>query len=90
MCTRRSSLTSTVLVLETEHQYEVDSSPRRLVVTLVPACPGTIVVRFEDITERRKLEDDLRFSQIGLRETQRMSKTGSWVWNVTDNEVWHK
>ena len=53
-------------------------------------APGTIVVHFKDITERTKLEDDLRFSQIGLRETQRMSKTCSWVWNVTENEVWHK
>ncbi len=37
--------------------------------------------------ERRRAEDELRRSESFLAEGQRISRTGSWAWNVTTGEV---
>jgi PAS domain S-box-containing protein len=36
-----------------------------------------------DITERKKAEEKLRRSEAYLAESERLSHTGSWAWNVT-------
>ncbi len=37
--------------------------------------------------ERRRAEEELRRSEAFLAEGQRISRTGSWAWNVTTGEV---
>src|SRR4029077_2583226 len=37
--------------------------------------------------ERRRAEEELRRSEAFLAEGQRISRTGSWAWNVTNREV---
>jgi signal transduction histidine kinase len=38
--------------------------------------------------ERRRAEDELRRSEAFLSEGQRISRTGSWAWNVATGEAW--
>src|SRR6201998_1512421 len=48
-------------------------------------CVGTDM----DVTERKHAEEDLQRSEAYLAEAQRMTHTGSWVWNVrTDALFW--
>jgi len=42
---------------------------------------------FEDITERKEVEESLRKSEEGLAEAQRMAHLGSWEWDVKSGEV---
>jgi len=42
-----------------------------------------LLVVCEDITERKRAEEALRQSETYLAEAQRVSHTGSWVWNAT-------
>ena len=42
-----------------------------------------------DITERRLSEEAIRRSETYLAEAQRLSHTGSWVWNVVDRSAVH-
>src|ERR1700752_3186297 len=41
----------------------------------------------EQLTERRRAEEELRRSEAYLAEGQRISHTGSWGWNVATGEV---
>src|SRR6201993_4487170 len=48
-------------------------------------CVGTDM----DVTERKRSEEALQRSEANLAEAQRMTHTGSWVWNVrTDALFW--
>jgi PAS domain S-box-containing protein len=40
-----------------------------------------------DIEERHRAEDSLRRSEVYLAEAQRLSKTGSFGWNVSNGEI---
>ncbi len=40
-----------------------------------------------DITERKKAEDALRFSEQLLAESQKIANIGSWVWNLKSRKV---
>ena len=42
-----------------------------------------------DITERRLAEEAIRRSEAYLAEAQKLSHTGSWVWNVVDRSAAH-
>jgi PAS domain S-box-containing protein len=45
----------------------------------------------QDITERKKAEDNLRAAQRSLEEAQRIARLGSWEWNVRTGELrWSK
>jgi PAS domain S-box-containing protein len=61
-------------------------------VSLVPGServPRSIMALSEDITERKRAEQALQRSEANLAEAQRMTHTGSWVWNVrTDALFW--
>ncbi|HEY2922901.1 MAG TPA: MEDS domain-containing protein [Candidatus Binatia bacterium] len=41
----------------------------------------------EQLTERRRAEEELRRSEAYLAEGQRISHTGSWGWNVATGEI---
>jgi PAS domain S-box-containing protein len=61
-------------------------------VSLVPGTervPRFIMALSEDITERKRAEQALRRSEAYLAEAQKLTHTGSWVWNVrTDALLW--
>jgi PAS domain S-box-containing protein len=40
-----------------------------------------------DVTERKRVEEELRRSEAYLTEAQRLSRTGSWAWNLSTGEV---
>lgn len=40
-----------------------------------------------DITERKLAEEKLRRSEAYLAETQRLSHTGSWAWNISSGDL---
>ena len=40
-----------------------------------------------DITERKVAEENLRRSESRLAEAQRMSRIGSWEWDLADNTL---
>ena len=43
----------------------------------------------EDISQRKRAEEALRRSEAYLAEAQKLTQTGSWVWNVrTDALLW--
>jgi PAS domain S-box-containing protein len=44
-------------------------------------------VYWHDITERKRAEEKLRRSEANLAEGQRICHTGSWTWNVTNEEM---
>jgi PAS domain S-box-containing protein len=52
-----------------------------------PAADG-LVFYWRDITEARQAQQDLRRSEAYLAEGQRISRTGSWAWNVATGEVY--
>lgn len=63
-----------------------DGSSRRVVIQV--AWIGIRrMVSFTDITERKRIENDLRHSQEMLADAQRVAKLGSWDWNVVDDRV---
>jgi diguanylate cyclase (GGDEF)-like protein/PAS domain S-box-containing protein len=41
-----------------------------------------------DITERKRTEEALRKSEASLAEAQRISRLGSWEWDLKTGEVW--
>ncbi|HTD53427.1 MAG TPA: PAS domain S-box protein, partial [Thermoanaerobaculia bacterium] len=41
----------------------------------------------QDVTERARLENELKSSEAYLAEGQRLSHTGSWAWNVASGEL---
>src|SRR6266568_1601532 len=61
-------------------------------VSLVPGTervPRFIMALSEDITQRKRVEVALQRSEAYLAEAQKLTHTGSWVWNVrTDALFW--
>lgn len=45
------------------------------------------VASIMDMTERKRVEEELRRSEAYLTEAQRLSHTGSWAWNLSTGEV---
>src|ERR1700746_822876 len=61
-------------------------------VSLVPGTervPRFIMALSEDITQRKRAEEALQWSEGYLAEAQKLTHTGSWVWNLrTDALFW--
>jgi PAS domain S-box-containing protein len=55
--------------------------------TRIVLSDGTRLSLGRDITERKRLETQLENNEAYLREGQRISRTGSWAWDVTTSEV---
>jgi len=47
----------------------------------------SVLVISRDITERKKMEDDLRRNQADLAEAQRLARLGNWTRSVADSGV---
>lgn len=41
----------------------------------------------EDITDRKKMEDELREKETSLAEAQRIARMGNWEWNIRTNVI---
>ena len=81
--------------LETEFRMQrADAEYRWFLVRTVPLRDelGSIVKWFSaghDIEDRRRVESELRRSEAHLAEAQKLSHTGSWVYNVLRDEIIH-
>jgi len=77
-----------------EHQaYAVDGSIRHHRWTNRAICDdtGTVVLLQgygTDITEQRQFEESLRESARNLSEAQRIAKTGHWIWNPQNGDLY--
>jgi PAS domain S-box-containing protein len=91
----------TELVEGKRRQFQIEKKYRRkdgsLIwvsnnVSLVPGTervPRFIMALSEDITQRKRAEEALQRSEAYLAEAQKLTHTGSWVWNVrTDALFW--
>jgi PAS domain S-box-containing protein len=91
----------TELVAGKRRQFQIEKKYRRKdgssiwVSNNVSLVPGTeMVPRFimalsEDITQRKRGEEALQRSEAYLAEAQKLTHTGTWVWNVhTDALFW--
>ena len=47
--------------------------------------PFAICAIWSDITDRKRMEEELRQREADLREAERVAHLGSWVWNVADD-----
>ena len=47
-----------------------------------------VVVVSRDVTERRRMEDELRARNVQLQEAQSVANLGSWEWDVRSNRIW--
>ena len=48
---------------------------------------GTIRAYCREITERKRMEEALRHSEMSLAEAQQIAHVGSWEWDILINEV---
>lgn len=61
-----------------------------LSLAVQPGCEATlsrVLVSFLDITERKRLDEKLRRSEESLANAQRISRIGSWEWDLLTNKV---
>jgi len=76
-----------------EKQYRCSNGSLVWVRNNVPLVPGTervqrfIMALSEDITERKRAEEELRRSETFLAEGRRLSLTGSFSWKVATDEI---
>jgi PAS domain S-box-containing protein len=47
-----------------------------------------VVVVSRDVTERRRMEEELRAREVQLQEAQALANLGSWEWDVRSNTIW--
>ena len=47
-----------------------------------------VVVVSRDVTERRRMEEDLRAREVQLQQAQSIANLGSWEWDVRSNRIW--
>lgn len=80
-----------VVATQTPADFETFSKPagRHMHVVAFPAGGRRFASIIEDITRRKRAEDDLRESREDLNRAQAVAHTGSWRLNVQRNElVW--
>lgn len=55
---------------------------------MYPTADGGLLTLQRYITERKRMEMDLQRSEAYLADAQRLSHTGSGVWNVQNGQLW--
>jgi PAS domain S-box-containing protein len=56
-------------------------------ISTSPFINNTFVTVFFDITERKRIEENLVLSEYSLSKAQEVSHVGSWLWNIKTNEL---
>jgi PAS domain S-box-containing protein len=74
--------TECIGVLVVQHYEEEDIYSERD-VTFLSSVGGQVALAIE----RKRREDELKQRERQLGEAQRMARLGSWVWNITTNQV---
>ncbi len=67
------------------HIFEIFYQPLDKYLSISVFSPGKdqFATVFSDITERKRMEDDLKKSERDLKEAQRIAKIGNWTWGDT-------
>ena len=70
-------------------QFEVYFPPmeKHFLISIFSPEKGKFATVFEDITERRRIENTLKESMEDLRESQRIARVGNWRLNISTNNV---
>ncbi len=70
-------------------RFEVFFPPMKkyFMISVFAPSIGRFATVFEDITEQRKLENNLKNSIADLRESQRIAHVGNWRLDIASNEV---
>ena len=70
-------------------QFEVYFPPmeKHFLISIFSPGKGKFATVFEDITERRRIENTLKESMEDLRESQRIARVGNWRLNISTNNV---
>jgi PAS domain S-box-containing protein len=81
-----------VHVAETGEQGMIEAAFTRNGVSswwqnIVTKLDDGVAVWFPDTTERKRAADEVRRSEAYLAEGQRISRTGSWAWDVASQEI---
>ena len=83
MAGRAMEFEETALHSDGPHTSLVSKFPLRDRKGHVYALGGIVT----DITERKRVEEELRRSEANLADGQRISRTGSWAWNASSKEL---
>jgi PAS domain S-box-containing protein len=89
MLTRAEAFANVEIRLRRKDGTEFDASIACAPFGNDPTRPAGFVGTIEDISERKRSEEALRRSEAYLAEAQRLSHTGSWVWNVATRQTVH-
>jgi len=71
----------------TDDGSEIWIHSRGTVVSDATGAPVKVVGSFTDITEKKKVAEDIRKSEVSLKQAQRIAHVGDWTWDVTTSEV---
>jgi PAS domain S-box-containing protein len=77
-----------------EHRFLLPGGEVRYVESQGNTIPGPdgrvklVVVVSRDVTERRRMKDELRARDVQLQEAQVAANLGSWEWDVRTDRIW--
>ncbi|HEV8045439.1 MAG TPA: PAS domain-containing protein, partial [Rubrobacter sp.] len=74
--------------VDTEYSLTIGDKEVWFAGTIAPMAEDRVVFVARDITERRRAEEELRKSQAGLAEAQRMAHLGNWEWDPRTGEIY--
>jgi PAS domain S-box-containing protein len=77
---------SLVMKERTTAVFEAEYDARHWEVHAYPTTDG-IAVYFQDISERKEVEQELRKQERQLGEAQRIAHVGSWRWNLQSDQI---
>ena len=61
--------------------------PVEVSTVFLPIAGGRFFSFIRDITERKRVENQLRASEASLKEAQRLARLGNWALDLTNNEL---
>ncbi len=84
---RESARTSTRTVNMGEYRVRCKDGSERICELYATFLPDSLIVTFDDISERRKSEQALKENHQLILKSQRMAKLGNWKWDVATGKV---
>ncbi|MFV1996565.1 MAG: EAL domain-containing protein [Acidiferrobacterales bacterium] len=71
----------------TDDGREIWIHSRGTVVSDNTGAPVKVVGTFTDITEKKKVAENIRKSEVSLKQAQRIAHVGDWTWDLVTSEV---